>query len=187
MHYQRLMETGTTDQPASTAPDDDRFWIKVNRDPDREATCWLWSGGIAKKTGYGHFWLGGKTHLAHRVAYELLIGPIERAMTLDHLRDLCGNRNCVKVLADDMGPAHLEPVTHRVNNIRSDGVSGVNFRKTHCIRGHEFTPENTYHPPKKPATRYCRQCMAIHDAAVRARRRRLAIDRATAEGPRPGW
>jgi hypothetical protein len=171
MHYQRLMETGSTDRPISSAPDEERFWVKVSRGTGCETTCWLWLGGISKQTGYGHFWLGGKTHLAHRVAHEYLIGPIARDLTLDHLRDLCGNRHCVKVVEDEWGPAHLEPVTHRVNNIRADGVSGVNFRKTHCIRGHEFTPENTYHPPKRPEARNCRQCMAIHDAAARARRR----------------
>ena len=39
------------------------------------------------------------------------------------------------------------------------GVSKANAAKTHCKHGHEFTPDNTYHPPAKPHTRRCRQCI----------------------------
>lgn len=35
-------------------------------------------------------------------------------------------------------------------------------RQTHCLRGHEFTPENTYLPPG--GGRACRQCHREHEA-----------------------
>jgi hypothetical protein len=38
----------------------------------------------------------------------------------------------------------MEPVTCRENILRGEGISAINFRKTHCIHGHEFTPENTH-------------------------------------------
>lgn len=33
--------------------------------------------------------------------------------------------------------------------------------QTHCVRGHEFTPDNTYIAGN--GTRHCRACSAIHD------------------------
>jgi hypothetical protein len=165
-HYQRLRATGSLVEPIMAAPDDVRFWSKVRK----TETCWLWAGGIST-TGYGHVWWDGKTELAHRIAYQLLVGPIPRELTIDHLRELCGNRPCVKAVADEFGPAHLELVTLRVNNLRSDSAGGKNARKTHCKHGHEFTLENTYVPPKKPTSRYCRKCMAVTDRAAQAKRR----------------
>lgn len=44
-------------------------------------------------------------------------------------------------------------------------------RKTHCIRGHEFTPENTYLRSDRPnPARACRECMRRRDRERYARR-----------------
>jgi len=96
--------------------------------------CLLWMGQKIN-TGYGVFgYKFGKKVLVHRFAYERLIGPIPGGLQLDHL---CRNRACVN-------PAHLEPVTQRENLLRGEGFAAINARKTHCPRGHEYTPENTY-------------------------------------------
>ena len=97
---------------------------------------------------------GGKTRRAHRVAYELLVGPIPEDYHLDHLchtRDLmcsggpqCLHRRCIN-------PLHLEPVVSRENTIR-----GGNSRKTHCVNGHEFTEVNTR--IEERGNRSCRVC-----------------------------
>lgn len=107
-----------------------RFWKRVNK--DGAGGCWLWKGSIFNN-GYGQFKANGKGGPAHRYAYELLVGPIPDEMVLDHL---CRVRACVN-------PDHLEVVTERENIMRGEGVCAVNAHKTHCIRGHEFTPENT--------------------------------------------
>jgi hypothetical protein len=73
---------------------------------DDTTGCWEW-GGATTKGGYGHMRVGDKHPRTHRLAYELLVGPIPDGLEVDHL---CGNRLCAN-------PAHLEPVT-RTENLR---------------------------------------------------------------------
>lgn len=87
------------------------------------------------------------TERAHRVVYELMVGPIPEGMILDHL---CRNRWCVR-------PDHLEPVTHRTNIFRGEGLAPANAAKTHCPQGHEYSPENTY-AYNDGRVRMCRRC-----------------------------
>lgn len=130
-----------------------RFWAKV----EKTDTCWLWTAHMARD-GYGQFWAGKKLVRAHRYAYELLIGPIPKGLTLDHL---CRIRHCVN-------PADLEPVTHRENILRGEGWSGLKARQTECIHGHPFDEANTY---RRPTTgRQCRACNRKSVTDMRARR-----------------
>lgn len=63
--------------------------------------CWYWTKGV-QGGGYGEFhWPSRRTRIVHRIAYELLVGPIPKGLVLDHL---CRTRRCVN-------PDHLEPVT----------------------------------------------------------------------------
>ena len=72
--------------------------------------CWSWTG-CTQSRGYGVFAIT-RTHnmLAHRFAYEALVGPIPDGMTIDHL---CFNRRCVS-------PEHLEPVPLSINVKRAN-------------------------------------------------------------------
>lgn len=131
----------------------DRFWSKV-RFGDW-CDCWEWTASL-DRDGYGRISAGGTGRsplAAHRVAYELLVGPIPEGMEIDHL---CRNRACVN-------PLHLEAVTAKVNVERSALAA-----KTHCKRGHSYTPENTAW--RKPSAarphgyRVCRTCRTDSDA-----------------------
>lgn len=115
----------------------ERFWAKV----DKSSRCWIWTGARSS-TGYGNVWHGGRYRPAHRVAFELLIGPIPDGLHLDHL---CRVRACVN-------PAHLEPVTCKENVRR--GEQGV--LKTHCPAGHPYDEANTR--IVKGGYRQCRTC-----------------------------
>lgn len=136
---------------------EERFWSKV----DKSGDCWLWlAGGM---NGYGVFstYEDGKslTHYAHRYAFELVRGPIEEGLTLDHLchtldpacggGNSCKHRRCVN-------PDHLDPTTDIDNVMRGKSAAALNFAKTHCHRGHPFSPENTY--ISKEGGRSCRTC-----------------------------
>src|SRR5580698_2584776 len=87
--------------------DQQRFWRLV----EKTESCWNWKGG--KTNGYGCFQIAKVNFRAHRLAYELLRGPIPTGLHLDHL---CRNRSCVN-------PDHLEPVTQRENTLRGEGIA----------------------------------------------------------------
>ena len=61
------------------------------------------------------------------------------------------------------------PTTSRENTIRGEGPTAVNARKSHCIHGHEFTPENTYASPS--GRRVCRACRIEWDRDREPRKR----------------
>ncbi len=105
----------------------------------RSDSCWPWLGARTKK-GYGTFRKDGRTHYAHRVAYEKSVGPIPEGLTIDHL---CGNKICVN-------PAHLDVVT-RGENIRRWAAT-----ITHCPQGHPYDDENTC--VRVDGQRDCRSC-----------------------------
>lgn len=103
-------------RPLSSMPD--RFWAKVDRTNGADS-CWNWTAHTAWN-GYGEFRMPtrlGKLVKSHRVAYELLVGPIPENMDLDHV---CRNRACCN-------PAHLEPVNRSVNASR--GLCGAHRSK----------------------------------------------------------
>lgn len=127
----------------------DRFWQKV----DKTDTCWLWSASLMT-TGYGQFVVYKNHHIgAHRFAYELMVGPIPDGLQIDHL---CRVRTCVN-------PAHLEPVTRGENMHRGIAIQRIKEEaaaRTHCKRGHEYTPETSFRRERDNA-RICRSCLTI--------------------------
>lgn len=140
MHWQRIKRTGSPAPYGRALSTVEQFWANVDKRGPAPAhrpelgPCWLWTGDHQPE-GYGRISTQQKptasgTRLAHRAAYELLIGPIAPKRQLDHL---CRNPPCVN-------PAHLEPVTPKVNTER--GLHGE--LRTHCRNRHELTEDNVY-------------------------------------------
>lgn len=95
---------------------EERFWSKV----DQTGDCWLWTAGL-DSSRYGRFRVGHRQVLAHRFAYELMVGPA--APNLDH-RATCP-RHCVH-------PLHLRPATPKQN---AENRVGTNANNKSGVRG----------------------------------------------------
>ncbi|MFE7214558.1 hypothetical protein ACFU93_32380 [Streptomyces sp. NPDC057611] len=143
--------------------------------------CWLYTGRVDRE-GYGKAPAvkGYSQQRAHRAAYVRAVGPLPRTVHLDHTCHsndptcpggvTCKHRRCVN-------PAHLEPVSPRVNNERSNSRSAINARKTHCLNGHKFTPGDTRLRKRGGSTRReCRQCARDQQRERRRRRRQAQGD-----------
>lgn len=123
---------------------EDRLMKKVSLS-SAVSGCWIWTGYV-NKAGYGMYGVNYKRQMAHRISYELFVGPIPKYLELDHL---CRVRNCIN-------PLHLEAVTCRENLRRSPiCMSTIRANKTHCLNGHAFDEANTY---KHNGHRWCRKC-----------------------------
>ena len=168
-HIYALKKTGSW-EPITPAPPKERFLANTEHAANG---CVLWTGTINAQTGYGSLSIGGVNQYVHRLAYTYFVGPIPEGMHVDHMchnRDLsctdgsnCMHRRCVN-------PEHLQAVPPRVNILGSSYTSASkNARKTHCKRGHEFTPENT--APSSRGGRACRACRNAKQRIYGARRR----------------
>lgn len=163
MHYYRWKTFGDPmvqrSRGVAPRPAGERFWTKVDKTgpiaknrPDL-GRCWLWTASLSKR-GYGQFRVvradGTATMAkAHRVAYELVIGPIpDDRPQLDHFA--CDNPPCVN-------PFHLTPATPRENVLRSTGPSALHAAQTHCVNGHSLSGSNLYLRPDNGG-RQCRAC-----------------------------
>lgn len=98
--------------------------------------------------------------LCHRVVWCWTYGDIPDSMTVDHI---CHVRQCVN-------PEHLRLLSN-VKNASDNGMA----TKTHCPKGHEYSPENT-NVYTNPNTGYtCRKCLACQKISNDERTRKKAL------------
>jgi hypothetical protein len=71
-----------------TRPFEERFWEKV----DKSGDCWEWTAGRIP-SGYGSVYYQEQRQPAHRVAWQLVNGPIPPGMFVCHH---CDNPPCVR-------------------------------------------------------------------------------------------
>jgi len=140
-----------------------RFWERVSPEPN--TGCWLWVGGATARD-YGTLGMPGsrKRVYAHRLSYEIHVGPIPEGLVIDHL---CRQHRCCN-------PEHLEAVTQRENLRRGVGFPGKNARKTHCVNGHPLSGENLNKKKGRNGeyNRQCWTCQRAQNRKVSERRKR---------------
>ena len=108
----------------------------------------MWTGARDTR-GYGQIWSRslGKHLRAHRVVWEILVGPIPNGLTLDHL---CRIPGCVR-------PDHLRAVSQK-ENLLAEGAKTLareNSLKVACLRGHPLSGSNVR---LYKGGRHCRPC-----------------------------
>lgn len=119
--------------------------------------------GHKSKLGYGQLNVNGRLTGSHRLAWVQKHGPIPEGLYIDHM---CRNPSCCNV-------DHLRLVTPRVNALENnDSFAAINARKTHCPKGHEYTPKNTIVRERGAKTgRECRICYNAYRTELKRRRK----------------
>ncbi|MER6367372.1 HNH endonuclease signature motif containing protein [Streptomyces mirabilis] len=131
------------------------FWDGlIVQDTGFKTPCLLYRGSRTDR-GYGYITIAGRWFYTHRLAWLTLVGEIpvvEPRLVLDHL---CRVPPCANI-------EHLELVTDRTNILRGVSFAAENAAKTHCVRGHEYTPENT-RIDARTGERICRACRRLQE------------------------
>lgn len=140
------------------------FFTKFDIDTSTE--CWNWTSAKNRK-GYGQFKYDHKLHIAHRFIFSMLVEQIKEG---NHILHRCDNPSCVN-------PEHLWQGTNQDNvDDKMQKRRHWTFRKTHCSKGHELTPENT-RIRKQDNSRCCRICERVRCKKYYPTRIRLIRER----------
>lgn len=86
--------------------------------------------------------------LVHRQVIKAFFGEPQPGMECRHLNGVPTDNRIENLAWGTHSENSIDQVIHGTHR---------NVRKTHCPRGHEFTPENTYIQPSNGG-RICRQC-----------------------------
>lgn len=116
--------------------------------------CYLFSGYVNKRTGYGQIHYNNVLWLVHRLSFTLAYPEI--SILNINVCHTCDVRKC-------FNPAHLFTGTQRENML--DCVAKDRHplsSKTHCRRGHKYTTENTY-LRKDRKGRGCKICREVEN------------------------
>lgn len=117
-----------------------------------KSDCWEWLG-YKNTAGYGRYHVAHKPAYTHRMMYAWIYGPIPtgRGRNVPVVDHICKNKSCCN-------PAHLQLIPNIKNIESGNGLSVIESKQTHCIRGHLLPPSKGFGNGKR---RNCPQCQAI--------------------------
>lgn len=128
--------------------------------------------GKPNGAGYVTRCVGGVYWLAHRLAWTAAYGRIAKGAIVLHR---CDNPRCVRLdhLVLGTQAKNIEEMLERKRHY----TQRAGWKpKTHCVHGHEYTPENTH--ITKSGRRICRTC-----SRIRQRERRGVTDEQSQRPP----
>jgi len=124
--------------------------------------CRLWTAAV-NRSGYGCVWRGGKMLLAHRVAWELVHGPVPKGLCVLHR---CDTPGCVVVDHLFLG-SNLDNMKDMASKGRAwNPRAAANAKKSHCSKGHPYSGSNLH--VLKNGHRQCKACGRASLARYRA-------------------
>lgn len=157
----------------------ERFLSFINVDP---SGCWLWTGSVGSH-GYGQMSVNGRPRTAHRLAWELFIGPVPAGMYVCHKCDVraCANPEhlFVGTQEDNMADAAAKGRTTKGRPVSEE----MRRRLSEKIKGRPIAEEvrlklvGLRHPNRKRPAPFTEEHRANLRAAQRARRAREAQQR----------
>lgn len=113
-----------------------RFWSKVAVSKN-QSDCWEWQGTL-NDGGYGRFSVGRLWLAAHRVAYELVNGPIPDGHQIRHR---CHNRKCCN-------PDHL--LTGSAQDNSNDALEAGKIARGSASPASKLTEEDVIYIRRNP-------------------------------------
>lgn len=108
---------------------------------DAQSGCLKWQGVTSR--GYGKISYRGRLHRAHRLFYELMVGPIPAGLELMHV---CDNPRCIN-------PNHLRAATH------SENISDA------YAKGRKSVAQGPNHPRFRLSAEQVDEAMLSHEPA----------------------
>lgn len=169
-HATKYIVQGGRRLPGPDRTDDEKRALLQQRSAPAPNGCRLWTGPVSPRSGYGLWkYRRGRSTQAHRVAYEVFIGPIPAGLVVDHdchnrstdcHAGPCDHRRCIE-------PSHLM-VRGRGENPCASPYYKSNW--THCPQGHAY---DNYRRPN--GRRRCLVCLNAKQRERKADRRLHAV------------
>jgi hypothetical protein len=126
----------------------DRLKPNGNTHKGRVLKPWYWCGyaqiGLTKRGRSAKFGV-------HRLVMMTFVGPKPSGLVTRHLNGVCTDNRLVNLKYGTYSENAYDRTAHGNNR---------NAAKTHCVNGHEFTPENIV-PNSGGTGRTCRICMYV--------------------------
>jgi hypothetical protein len=134
-----------------------RLWSRVV--PAGPSECWVFKGSGTARGEHGVIRAGSRAEKAHRVAWQLVNGPIPEGMCVCHR---CDNPPCINpshlflgTIADNNRDRHQKGRRKNLEAGRAKRHAAIRAR-THCPHGHAYDASNTL--IRANGSRECRAC-----------------------------